>query len=161
MFIGSLATLLLASSALAGPLVARQNATAPITSANGTTNATSPANGNITASVVQLPVTSNLSIPVVGYTNKAYNVSSYLGIPFASAERFRKPQLVNYAGNATYARGLNATKNGLACMQSYVSRFASLEPRPRTHSLLAMIVPAWGGPWRTAHTLKAESEKTV
>jgi hypothetical protein len=107
MFLGSLATLLLAGSTLASPLITRQQNTT-----------TSGSSGNITSSSVLLPA-GNTSIPVVGYTNKAYNVSSYLGIPFATAERFRRPNVVDYAANATFSKGLNATKMGVACMQRY------------------------------------------
>jgi hypothetical protein len=115
MFVGSLATLLLASSTLASPLYTRQqNTTSPLPiSTNSTTNTST----SIVPSTVLLPVSSNLSIPVIGYTNSAFNVSSYLGIPFASAERFRRPVVVDYAANSTFERGLNATKNGVACMQ--------------------------------------------
>lgn len=104
--------LLVASSAIATPLYGRQQA-----------NVTSPSTSNATSSITPRTIYLNSGIPVTGYTNGQYNVSSFLGIPFATSERFRAPVLIDYSanstsGNSTYARGINATKQGPACMQS-------------------------------------------
>lgn len=159
MFLGSLVTLLLAGSTLGSPLITRQQNTT--TAANGTTNATSPspsAGGNITASTVLLPA-GNTSIPVVGYTNKAYNVSSYLGIPFASADRFRRPVVVDYAANATFSKGLNATKNGVACMQRFVQSPFSLSPSET--DFIDVLVPVRERLWLMGRTPREVSGKIV
>lgn len=102
-----LLALLVAGSAIATPLYPRQQA-----------NATTPTVANATASITPRTIVLDGGIPVTGYTNAQYNVSSFLGIPFATSERFRAPVLVDYAGNSTYARGINATAQGPACMQS-------------------------------------------
>lgn len=97
MFLAPLVALVVAGTTLASPLHTRQ---APPS--------------NITASTVYLS-SGTTRVPVVGYTNKEYNVSSYLGIPFATSERFRAPVLVDYAGNQT---AVDASTMGKACMQS-------------------------------------------
>lgn len=118
-------TLLLASTAVtASPLFPRQQQANTTSVAGGNTTTTTPAaaKANITAATVYLPLSTNGTstttgntslVPVHGYTNTQYNVSSFLGIPFATSERFRAPVLSVY--NAT---GLNATSHGVACMQS-------------------------------------------
>ncbi|KAJ9096468.1 hypothetical protein QFC21_005290 [Naganishia friedmannii] len=120
----SLSTLLLATvSVSASPLFPRQQ-TANTTSVGNTTTTTPAAKANITAATVYLPLTTNgttsknTSIPVVGYTNTQYNVSSFLGIPFATSERFRAPVLAVYNATGGGGGGLNATAHGVACMQS-------------------------------------------
>jgi hypothetical protein len=105
--------LLVAGSAIATPLYGRQQA-----------NVTTPSTSNATSSITPRTIYLDGGIPVTGYTNGQYNVSSFLGIPFATSERFRAPVLIDYAGNSTsgnttsYARGINATAQGPACMQS-------------------------------------------
>ncbi|KAJ9114222.1 hypothetical protein QFC22_005674 [Naganishia vaughanmartiniae] len=112
--------LLVTASVNASPLFPRQQANTT-TSSVGNTTTTIPAasKANITAATVYFPLSTNGttvpngSVPVYGYTNTQYNVSSFLGIPFATSERFRAPVLSTY--NAT---GLNASAHGVACMQS-------------------------------------------
>lgn len=104
--LASLLALLVAGSALATPLYPRQ------------ADASSPSIPSANTSITPRTIYLDNGIPVTGYTNAQYNVSSFLGIPFATSSRFREPVLVDYSGNSTYARGINATAQGPACMQS-------------------------------------------